>query len=121
MNKKVTSIVSYCTIIGWVVAYFAGDKEAAKFHLNQGLTLGIVGVAGEVVFGVIAGVLYAIAGALYKIKVLSVLIGLLGGFFGFLGGLVGVAVLVLIVIGILNAINDKEVPLPVIGKFTFLK
>ncbi len=120
MNKKVTSIVSYCTIIGWVIAYFAGDKDNAKFHLNQGLTLGIVGAGGEVIFGVIAGVLGLIA-RFVPIKIFSILIGLLGGFFGFLGGLVGIATLVLMVIGILNAVNDKEVALPVIGKFTFLK
>ena len=39
MDAKVTSILSYCTWIGWLIAFFAGDKEGAKFHLNQGLVV----------------------------------------------------------------------------------
>lgn len=42
MNKKVTSIVAYITIIGWLIAFLAGDKEGAKQHLNQALVLAIV-------------------------------------------------------------------------------
>lgn len=34
MDKKVTGILAYITWIGWLVAFFAGDKEGAKFHLN---------------------------------------------------------------------------------------
>ena len=39
MNAKVTGIVSYISWIGWIVAFLAGDKEGAKFHLNQSLIL----------------------------------------------------------------------------------
>ena len=39
MNKITTGIVSYITLIGWLIAYCAGDKEGAKFHLNQSLVL----------------------------------------------------------------------------------
>lgn len=41
MNKKVTSIFAYCGIVGWLIGFFAGAKEEAKFHLNQGLILAI--------------------------------------------------------------------------------
>ena len=44
MNKKVTGILCYISILLWVVAYVAGDKEGAKFHLNQGLILNIAGL-----------------------------------------------------------------------------
>lgn len=37
MDKKTTGIVSYITLIGWLIAFCAGDKEGAKFHLNQSL------------------------------------------------------------------------------------
>ena len=114
MNKKVTSILSYCTIIGWLVAYLAGDKENAKFHLNQGLTLGIVGLAVELGFGIIGAGLDAIA------KLVG-FFSILGSIVGIIAWIVGILVAVLIVVGILNAVNDKEEPLPVIGKFTFLK
>lgn len=39
MDKKVTGIVAYLTWIGWLIALLAGDKEGAKFHLNQSLVL----------------------------------------------------------------------------------
>ena len=41
MDKKVTGIVAYLTIIGWVVAFLVGDKEGAKFHMNQALDSGL--------------------------------------------------------------------------------
>lgn len=39
MDKKTTGIVAYLTIIGWIVAFLVGDKEGAKFHMNQGLVV----------------------------------------------------------------------------------
>ena len=39
MDAKVTGIVSYISWVGWLVAFLAGDKEGAKFHLNQSLVL----------------------------------------------------------------------------------
>ena len=35
MDKKTTGWVSYLGWIGWLIAFLAGDKEGAKFHLNQ--------------------------------------------------------------------------------------
>ncbi len=39
MDKKTTSIVAYITWIGLLVAYCAGDREGAKFYLNQALVI----------------------------------------------------------------------------------
>lgn len=39
MDKKTTSIVAYFTWIGLIIALLAGDKEGAKFHLNQALVI----------------------------------------------------------------------------------
>lgn len=39
MDKKTTGIVAYLTWIGLVIAFVAGDKEGAKFHLNQALVI----------------------------------------------------------------------------------
>lgn len=39
MDTKTTSIVAYITWIGLLVAFCAGDKEGAKFHLNQALVI----------------------------------------------------------------------------------
>lgn len=39
IDKKTTGIIAYLTIIGWIVAFLGGDKEGAKFHLNQALVV----------------------------------------------------------------------------------
>ena len=40
MDAKITSILSYFFgIVGWLIAYCAGDREGAKFHLNQSLVI----------------------------------------------------------------------------------
>ena len=41
MDRKATGVVAYLTIVGWFVAYFAGDREEAKFHLNQALVVNL--------------------------------------------------------------------------------
>ena len=56
MDKKVTGIIAYIGLIGWLIAYLAGDKEGAKFHLNQALVLAL----GELIVGwipVVGGIL----------------------------------------------------------------
>ena len=44
MDKKITGIVAYITWIGWLIAFLAGDKEGAKFHLNQALVIILIGL-----------------------------------------------------------------------------
>ena len=39
MDARTTSIVAYITWIGLLIAIVAGDKEGAKFHLNQALVI----------------------------------------------------------------------------------
>jgi len=39
MDKKVTGIVAYLSWIGLIIAFAAGDKEGAKFHINQSLVI----------------------------------------------------------------------------------
>lgn len=39
MDKKTTGWVAYLTWIGLLIAFVAGDKEGAKFHLNQALVI----------------------------------------------------------------------------------
>lgn len=95
MSKKATAIVSYITIIGWLIAYLAGDKEGAKFHLNQSLVLGICGL---------------LSGVISRIPVI-----------GIIGGILGIVVFVFFVLGLIYAIQDEEKPLPIIGGIQILK
>ena len=47
MDSKTTSIVAYLTWIGLLIAILVGDREGAKFHINQALVIWIVSlVAG---------------------------------------------------------------------------
>ncbi len=95
MDKKVTSIVAYIGILGWSIAFFFGDKEGAKFHLNQALVL----------------------------VILNSLFGILG-IIPFLGGIlttiIGIVFLVFSIIGIVYACKGEEKELPLIGSIRIM-
>ena len=63
MDKKTTSIIGYLTIIGWLIAFLAGDKEGAKFHLNQSLVIILFSLVASMVLPMIP-----ILGLLLSIK-----------------------------------------------------
>ncbi len=44
MDKRTTGIVAYITWIGLLIAVIAGDKEGAKFHINQALVIWLFGL-----------------------------------------------------------------------------
>lgn len=48
MDAKTTSIVAYLTWIGLLIAILAGDKEGAKFHLNQALVIMLFSLLGVI-------------------------------------------------------------------------
>lgn len=100
MNKKVTGIFAYLGIIFWLIAFLAGDKEGAKFHLNQGLVLFLF----MVVLGVLSGVLSVVP--------------LVGGIVACVGYIVW---LVFVIMGIVSVCKDEEKELPLIGKIHLLK
>ena len=96
MDKKVTGIVAYVTWIGWIVAFCAGDKEGAKFHLNQALVLWIINIASSI---------------LGLIPVIGTIVTLI----------VSVFVFVCWILGLISAIKEEEKELPLIGKIQILK
>ena len=101
MSKKVTGIVSYITIIGWLIAFLAGDKEGAKFHLNQSLVLCIVQLVNSFI--------------------LSKIIALIP----FLGGVVNFVIWLFLVVcwilGLVYAIKEQNKEIPLIGAIKILK
>ncbi|MCM1046352.1 MAG: hypothetical protein NC417_12655 [Candidatus Gastranaerophilales bacterium] len=103
MNKKATGIVSYIYFIGWLIAYFAGDKEGAKFHLNQSLVLWICNIALSVI-NIIAGFLPAIIAL-----VISAVVGICSIF-----------IFVCWILGLVHACKEEK-ELPLIGKIQILK
>jgi len=101
MNKKVTGIVSYITIIGWIIAFLAGDKEGAKFHLNQSLVLFVVNLVNSLIVSRILG-----------------LIPLVGGIVSFV---ISIALMLCWILGLVYAIKEEEKELPFIGAIKILK
>lgn len=96
-NTKLFSILAYLGIL-WLVGLLAAkDNKAVMFHVNQGIILTIVNVIGTVVFAI--------------------------PFLGWIAGpIVSIFVIVAMVMGIINAVNSKQEPLPIVGKmFTFVK
>ena len=100
MDTKTTSWVSYITFIGWIVAYLAGDKEGAKFHLNQSLVIWL----GYIIVAVASVVLAFIP-----------VIGWLASWAAY------IYLLVMWIMGLIAAINQEEKELPLIGQIKLLK
>ncbi len=93
MDKKITGIVAYITLIGWAIAYLIGDREGAKFHLNQALVLGLA----------------------------ELLAGIIGRIIGFVGSVLGIVLFVLWVIALVGAMQGKEKKVPLLGDIVLLK
>ena len=100
MDTKTTSWVSYITFIGWIVAYCAGDKEGAKFHLNQSLVIWL---------GYLCVALTSIPLAFIPI------LGWLAVWAAY------IYLFVMFIMGLIAAINQEEKELPLIGKIKILK
>lgn len=100
MDTKTTSWVSYITFIGWIVAYLAGDKEGAKFHLNQSLVLWIG---------------YLIMMIASKILIFIPILGAIAVFGAY------IFLFVMWIMGLIAAINQEEKELPIIGTIKLLK
>ncbi|WP_217606829.1 DUF4870 domain-containing protein [Chitinophaga sp. GbtcB8] len=97
MNNKTLSVISYITLIGWAIAYFSGKEKAdplLKYHLRQALGLAIVSIILNVILSVIATIVPSLS---------------------FLS-MIGLVIFVLWVMGIINAANGAQKPIPVIGK-----
>ena len=90
MDAKVTGIVSYLSWIGWIIAFFAGDKEGAKFHLNQSLVI-MIGMTVLSILSVVAGV----------IPVVGLIISLVEG-------ILSLALFVFWIMGLIAACKQEE-------------
>lgn len=93
-KNKIMAVLAYIVFLIPLIA--AKESPFARFHTNQGLLL----VIAVVILSVIAA-----------IPVIGWIIA----------PVIGIAVTVLAVIGILNALNGKAKELPLIGKFRILK
>lgn len=96
MDTKTTGWVAYLTWIGLIVAFCAGDKEGAKFHLNQALVIMLASLAGTIVtFIPFVGII--------------------------VGGLWNIFCFVCWILGLIAAINQEEKEVPLLGQIKILK
>lgn len=109
MKTNQWAMIAYITLIGWIIAYVKSKEERSalvNYHLEQALGLVIASIVWSVALGIVIAVLPA------------ALSGILS-FAGFLP-------VVFMVFGIINANNNVQQPIPVIGKmfenkFVFLQ
>jgi len=105
-SGKTVGIISYLTIIGWLIAYFGmhqNNKTAqGSYQLRQTLLLHIVSFVVWIVFDfVIRALLFTSLGFLAIASLINFV--LWAGF------------LVLWIIGLIGAINGEKKPIPLIG------
>lgn len=108
MDKKTASLVSYITIIGWLVAFFTSAtprEPLLKYHLKQSFGMFVLAIIYSVIINIVASLVPAIA------MILS---------------LTSLVFFIFMILGAINAYNEKEIPLPIIGKmfenkFNFIK
>lgn len=87
-DKNMIAILSYLGIFLLIPLLVAKDNAFVKYHIKQGLVLLIT---------------WIIAGFIIWIP--------------FIGWAVGITLFVLMIIGIVNVVQGKQTPLPIIGKF----
>ena len=100
MDGKTIAIISYITIIGWIIAYIQFGKnksELAAFHIRQSLFLMLCA------FGVCI------------VQMLFAFTPYIGWMISSCLNLIMLGLLVLWVIALINAVNSEQRPLPLFG------
>ncbi len=91
---KTIAIIGYITVFGLLIAYFMNMNKHnafAQFHIEQSMRIVILSVANSLLGWILPP----------SLSIVTTLISL--------------CILVLIILGIVNAANEKTEPLPVIG------
>ena len=108
-NGKNVGIISYITIIGWLIAYFgmhqSNKTELGSYQLRQTLLLHIISFLVSWILGMIFAAIFFSS-------------GLATGWFSIVGinWIVRVAFIILWLIGFIGAINGEKKPIPLIGE-----
>jgi uncharacterized membrane protein len=100
-NGKTVAIVSYLSIIGWIVAfvlYGSNKTSLGAFHLRQTIALFLLAISTWIA------------------QIVLFFIPFIGWLIGVLMIFVYIGIFVLWIIGLIAAINGEEKPMPIIGK-----
>ena len=114
MDNKTLALVSYFTIIGWIISFFSykAKNSFVTYHLKQSFGLFLA----YLVYWFLAAIVITI------FAIISLNLGKIIDKISYFGYLV---FFVLLIIGIINAYKEEERPLPIIGwvfenKFNFI-
>lgn len=107
-DNKVINMLAYLGILFFLPLVSSPNSKSGRFHANQGLVLLLASIAGQIVISIFSAIVLAISIRLIGITSL-------------LTWLFSLAVLALVIIGMVNAYNNNQKPLPIIGKFTIIK
>jgi len=126
-NRKLYCILSYIGFL-WLVGLFVNPERndpEVKFHVGQGIVKSIATIGLFIALRIISAVLRSISAVGQSIFGFGILGNLhyyfsngLNSVFSFIKFAVVIAFMI---IGILNAVNRRNKPLPIIGKFAFYK
>ncbi len=91
-EPKVIALIAYLTIVGWLVAYVLNNKNNnpssfLKTHMRMALGTGLIGVVGFALSGI------------------------------FIGWIIYIGFLILAIIGVINALQEKDQELPIVGQY----
>jgi uncharacterized membrane protein len=106
-ENKWMGILAYLGPLVFVPMFAAKNSKFARFHTVQGFNLFLLDIA----YGIVAGVLNAIFFAIFWGT---------GLIFSMLFSFISIAILVLAIIGIVNAAQGNKKELPIIGKLRIL-
>ena len=99
-NGKTVALLSYITIIGWVIAFVMNSSQKTvlgAYHLRQTLFLFIIGLC------------------LYILQIFLLFIPFIGWLISILLIFGGIGLFILWIIGLIAAVNGEMKPMPIIG------
>jgi uncharacterized membrane protein len=108
-NGKTAGIISYLTIIGWLIAFFA-------MHKDNKTDLGSYQLRQTLLFHIVSMVVYWILGMIFAAIFFSS--GFTTGWFSVIAinWILRVGFFILWIIGFIGAINGEKKPIPLIGE-----
>jgi len=112
-QNKGMAVLAYILFFIPLIAGTHKTSNFVKYHTNQGIVLVIFCVALGIVTSILSAILMGIAVASFAVGLIMAVPVIIG--------LIWIFPLILVIIGIVNAVTGKMKPLPIIGKFTILK
>ncbi len=104
-DGKTAGIISYFTLIGWLIAYFAlytnNKTPLAAYQMRQTLLFHLVSIVISWLAGFIIGMAFVTSGIFIGASILWI---------------IRLGLLVIWIIGLIGAINGERKPMPLIGE-----